>query len=279
MLLEFDDRLSEQFFLNSNVVGVLCAMSVVVNFYYMVKERRVHWWSVFFVIGIIMVSATGSRQALAVMAGGLVFFAFLAAIRDKSPTEILLVVLFGLVFVFVIFILLSSLPAFTGIYKRVLHLLSAVTGVGKTDHSATTRLALIDVGFEQFKRKPILGVGMGSGHLVAWKYLQRFYYLHNNYVEIMAGGGIVGFLIYYSIYFYIFANMIRYRKNVTIETLVCATILVMALVEDYASVSYYSKETYFYLMIGMLTVEKLRKEYQKQIPQIQTLQKEIVKAT
>ena len=73
--------------------------------------------------------------------------------------------------------------------------------------------------------------------------------------------------------------MIRYRKNVTIETLVCATILVMALVEDYASVSYYSKETYFYLMIGMLTVEKLRKEYQKQIPQIQTLQEEIVKAT
>ena len=157
----------------------------------------------------------------------------------------------------------------------MLSLFSAVTGVGKTDRSATTRLALIDVGIEQFKRTPILGVGMGSGHLVAWKYLQRFYYLHNNFVEILSGGGIVGFLIYYSIYIYLVVNMILYRRFASLETAVCATLLVMALIEDYASVTYYGKETYFYLMLGMLSVEKLRREYRKSIPQAIILQKAV----
>ena len=153
-------------------------------------------------------------------------------------------------------------------------MVSAVTGVGKTDRSATTRLALIDVGLAQFKRTPILGVGMGSGHLVAWKYLSKTFYLHNNFAEILAGGGLVGFSIYYSIYVYIFADFIRYRRYSTLETAVCTTLLVMALVEDYASVTYYAKETYFYLMLGFLETEKLRQTCRASLPRMLTLQNE-----
>ncbi len=272
-LLEYGDRLSEQFYLNSNTVGVLCAMSVMINFYYLIKDKRIRWWSLFLILGLAMISATGSRQALAVAAGGLVFFCFLAMIRGKSLAEIAILILIGFGFLILALVLFSRLSVFSGIYKRILSLLSAVTGVGKTDRSATTRLALIDVGIEQFKRTPILGIGMGSGHLVAWKYLQRFYYLHNNFVEILSGGGIVGFLIYYSIYIYLAVNMILYRRFASLETAACVTLLVMALVEDYASVTYYSKETYFYLMLGMLSVEKLRVEYRKSIPQAIILQK------
>ena len=233
-------------------------MSLVVNFYYILKDKKLRWWNLFLVFGVLIISATGSRQALAVLGGGIVLFCFLFLIHGKSPAEIIvLLAAAGAAFV-ILLVILSKLPAFSGIYKRVLSLLSAITGVGKTDRSATTRLALIDVGIEQFKRSPILGIGMGSGHLVAWKYLDRGYYLHNNFAEILAGGGIIGFLIYYSIYAYILFNFIRYRKYGTLETAVCATILVMALVEDYACVTYYAKETYFYLLIGVLEVEKLR---------------------
>ncbi len=274
-LLEFGDRLSEQFYLNSNTVGVLCAMSVMINFYYLIRDKRIRWWSLFLILGLAMISVTGSRQALAVAAGGLVFFCFLAMIRGKSPAEVAILILIGFGFLILALVLFSRLSVFSGIYKRMLSLFSAVTGVGKTDRSATTRLALIDVGIEQFKRTPILGVGMGSGHLVAWKYLQRFYYLHNNFVEILSGGGIVGFLIYYSIYIYLVVNMILYRRFASLETAVCATLLVMALIEDYASVTYYGKETYFYLMLGMLSVEKLRREYRKSIPQAIILQKAV----
>ena len=272
-LLEYGDRLSEQFYLNSNVVGVLCAMSLVVNLYYILKDKRAYWWSLFLIPGIILLSATGSRQALAVMAGGVVLLVFLFLVRGKSPAEIVLMFALGVALLAVLLLVLSKVSAFSGIYKRILSLVAAVTGVGKTDRSATTRLALIDVGMYQLKRTPILGIGMGSGHLAAWKYLSRGYYLHNNFAEILAGGGLTGFLIYYSIYVYIFACFIRFRRCATQETLACATLLVMLLVVDYANVTYYSKETYFYLMIGVLEAEKLRNQYQKSLPQTPTLQR------
>lgn len=271
-LLEYGDRLSEQFYLNSNVVGVLCAMSIVANIYSLLNEKRLHWRNLFIILGIIMVTASGSRQALAVMAGGIVLLLFLAVIRGKSPAEISLLFAVGILAAAGMILLISRLQAFAGIYKRMLSMVSALTGVGKTDHSATTRLALIDVGIRQFQKTPILGIGMGSGHLLAWKYLNRGYYLHNNFAEVLADGGLVGFLLYYSIYLYIFACFIRYRRYSSIETVACTVLLVMALVEDYASVTYYEKQTYFYLMLGFLESEKMRCLCLKDKPVIITLQ-------
>ena len=115
---------------------------------------------------------------------------------------------------------------------------------------------------------------MGSGRVVAWKYLNRTYYLHNNFAEVLAGGGLVGFIIYYSIYIYIFVHFIRYRRYATMETAICATLLIMALVEDYASVTYYAKETYFYLMLGFLETEKLKQSCRASLPRMLTLQNE-----
>ena len=273
-LLEYGDRLSEQFYLNSNVVGVVCAMSMVTNVYYILKDKRICWWNLFLIPGVIVLSATGSRQALAIMGGGLVLLVFLAVIRGRSPGEIAILLAGGILLAAGMLILISRLPAFSGIYKRMLSMVSAMTGVGKTDRSATTRLALIDVGLAQFKRTPILGVGMGSGHLVAWKYLNRTYYLHNNFAEILAGGGLVGFTIYYSIYAYIFVNFARYRRSATLETAVCTTLLIMALIEDYASVTYYAKETYFYLMLGFLETKKLKQSCRASMPRMLTLQNE-----
>ena len=271
-ILEYDDRLSEQFYLNSNVVGVLCSMSLVVNLYYVLRDRRLRWWNMFVILGVIMVSASGSRQALAVMAGGVVLLFFLFLLRGKSPAEIGLLFAAGVVFLVFLLFLFSHLSAFSGIYKRILSLFSALTGVGQTDRSATTRLALIDVGMAQFRRTPVLGIGMGSGHLLAWKYLDRAYYLHNNYAEVLAGGGSVGFGIYYSIYAYILVCYVRYRRYGTMETALCFTLVIMLLVEDYASVTYYAKETYFYLMVCMLEVEKLRRACREALPMTPTLQ-------
>lgn len=48
----------------------------------------------------------------------------------------------------------------------------------------------------------------------------------------------------------------------------------MALVEDYANVTYYAKETYFYLMLGFLETEKLRQTCRASLPRMLTLQNE-----
>ena len=271
-ILRFDDELSEQFYLNSNVIGVLCAMSLVVNAYYILKEKRLSWWNLFLVAGALIIVASGSRQALVIMAGGLALLLLLTFIHGKSPLEIGVMLVIGAAVIVVALILLARIPAFSGIYKRMMSMVSAVTGVGKTDRSSTTRLALIHAGIHQFHRTPLLGVGMGSGHLVAWKYVNRTYYLHNNYVEILTGGGLVGFLIYYSIYCYVFGSFIRYRRYCNIETFACTVLLVMLLVDDYANVTYYLKDTYFYLMIGAFEAEKLKRCARESAIYVPTLQ-------
>ncbi len=271
-LLRYDDRLSEQFYLNSNVIGVLCAMSITVNVYYILKDKRLYWWNLFLAAGVLIIAGTGSRQALAIMAGGLALLFLMTFIHGKSPVEIGVMLVIGIAFIVVALILLARIPAFSGIYKRMMSMVSAVTGVGKTDRSSTTRLALIPAGIHQFHRTPLLGVGMGSGHLVAWKYVNRTYYLHNNYVEILAGGGLVGFLIYYSFYCYVFGSFIRYRRYCSIETFICAVLLVMLLVDDYANVTYYLKDTYFYLMIGAFEVRKLKRCARESAIYVPTLQ-------
>ena len=264
-LLRYDDRLSEQFYLNSNTVGVLCAISVTVNCYYILREKRLHWWNIFIISGVLIIASTGSRQALALMAGGIVLLFLLVNMQGKSPYEIAIILLAGIILIAALLLLIARLPAFSGIYKRMLSMIAAVTGVGKTDRSATTRLALIHAGLLQFRQTPVLGIGMGSGHLVAWKYVNRTYYLHNNFVEILSGGGLIGFVIYYSIYLWILGNYIRFRRYATTETIICFTLLIMMLVEDYAAVTYYLKETFFYLMICSLEVEKMRRTCQESI--------------
>jgi hypothetical protein len=94
-LLEYGDRLSEQFYLNSNVVGVVCAMSMVTNVYYILKDKRIRWWNLFLLPGVIILSATGSRQALAIMAGGLVLLMFLTIrVRQLSLSRKMLQTIF-----------------------------------------------------------------------------------------------------------------------------------------------------------------------------------------
>ncbi|MCR5087944.1 MAG: O-antigen ligase family protein [Oscillospiraceae bacterium] len=265
-LLQYEDRLSEQFFLNSNTVGVICAMSFVINFYYVLKEKRLHWWTVFLLLGILIVSATGSRQALAVMMGGLVLLYFLSVMHDRAPAEIAVLVLIGIALLLVLLLMIAKLPAFSGIYKRMQSMFSAMSGVGQTDRSATTRLQMIEIGMDQFYRTPLLGIGIGSARYAMWKYMNRLIYLHNNFVEILAGGGVVGFAIYYSVFVWILINFIRYHRYGTVETSVCAALLIMLLVDDYANVTYYSKDTYFYLMICALEVEKLRSNCREHLP-------------
>ena len=75
------------------------------------------------------------------------------------------------------------------------------------------RLALVDIGWDLFYQSPITGVGVNNPSVLTYfLYGKENYYLHNNYIELLAGTGIIGLLAYYSMYVYIAYNLIRYRN-------------------------------------------------------------------
>lgn len=74
------------------------------------------------------------------------------------------------------------------------------------DGSDDNRLALALGAVNLFLEHP-LGIGFGN----TINYLGT--YAHNNYVEILASLGIIGFLTYYGIYFYGLHEAFKYRRN------------------------------------------------------------------
>lgn len=76
------------------------------------------------------------------------------------------------------------------------------------DQSDSVRSDLALGGLELFMDNPLTGVGFGN----TFNYFGM--YTHNNYTELLACGGMIGFCVYYSIYLYIAERCVgRWRSN------------------------------------------------------------------
>ena len=82
-------------------------------------------------------------------------------------------------------------------------------------------------------------------------------YLHNNYIELLAGGGIIGAAVYYSMYVYLLTKTWKLRLYKNDEYGICLIVMLLLLIVDWGSVSCYSKSTYFYFMLFNLQVKNL----------------------
>ena len=152
------------------------------------------------VIGVIIIAATGSRKALVMLVLG-AFLLF--SIRFKSKHFIITLIEVCLVIGIMYFLLsqLKNIEMFKGIVDRMNGLVAMMNGKGSIDASALTRAKFITIGIEQFKKSPILGYGMGSsGKVLADVIGGKETYFHNNYVELLVCGGLVGTIIYYLIW-------------------------------------------------------------------------------
>lgn len=256
-ILSSGSRLDNSF-VNVNSIGMLAAFSIILstfNLIYMKKRLTVD-----FILNlpcIIMIAATGSRKALVLMIMGiglLVLVKFYNRNLIKTMIQWLLV---GIVLLFILS-LLYSLPIFDGIKERMAGLIALVTGKGVIDNSAWTRQQFIYIGLEQFKKTPVFGIGIANSGLLLLQQFGRNTYLHNNYVELLATGGLVGTLLYYSMYLYCIVMIIKYRKLHNPYSFICLILIFCQLVMDYGTVSYYSKSTYFYLMIYYIHVQHLK---------------------
>ena len=139
-------------------------------------------------------------------------------------------------------------------------MISAFKGGGDADQSALTRIQLMEIGISIFKAHPMLGVGMDNAtEIVAPLFYKEYYYLHNNYVELLADGGVVGFVIYYSIYGYLIFILLRYRTLRDRQFNMCIVLLVTILLMDIGAVSYLMKCTYIFVMLFFFCVEKTRR--------------------
>lgn len=246
-------------FANINTVSEMIALGVVIMFYYIFYEKKYKYFP-FVVINIFIIAASGSRKSLIIPIVGCFLITMIKNLKNKNfLLNIIKVIVLGIVFCIVVKLILQ-MPAFEMINSRIEGMIASFTGQGEVDNSAFMRKNMILLGWEQFKKTPFLGIGIGNSGpvvLIGTKYDNA--YLHNNFIELLACGGIIGFLIYYNMYFYIFFNFFKNWKYKTDVSIVCMVLCFCLFIKDYSQVSYYSKSTYFYFMIFFLCISELKK--------------------
>lgn len=250
-------RLSNEF-ANVNSICMFAAMAVITDVY-LSLYGKLRWSLLVFIIPtLVLISFSQSRKALF-----MVFFAPIMMYLYKNSHNItkdlrpMLRILVGLIFVGFIISLFSDSNLFIGITRRIESLISGLQGSEDTDTSTYLRLQMIDLGMKTFRESPILGIGIGNSIVVMSKEMGRATYFHNNYVELLSGGGIMAVILYYSMHLSLLRQMLRYRKKdsmcILFFIMICTT-----LITDYGAVSYYSKSTYFYFMLYFAFVERCK---------------------
>lgn len=253
--------------LNANTVGLLGANAIVMTLYYMLYDRP-RWWNIIALPTLGILAATGSRKALVFVVVGTVLLFIFRSLRSANVVNSIAKIIGSLLALTIVGVAVLQLPMFSEVLDRMSSMIDAFFGTGG-DSSTIIRLALVDIGWDLFYQSPITGVGVNNPSVYTFfLYGKENYYLHNNYIELLAGTGVIGLLAYYSMYIYIAYNLIRYRDFHSNEYVMVLILFLSQIVMDMGMVSYESKSTYFYMMIFYLEVQLLRKGHNNEAQQI-----------
>ena len=250
-------------FANVNTIGMACALSCVIqiNLKYLRPREHLFPSALLMIPSVVVIAATQSRKALVFLIVGTLGYAFVKA--QKSQKSILIkgfkILFWILILAFILYWILQ-LDAFEGIRERMEAMLNAVLGSGKVDHSTVLRNNLRTLGLTWFRKYPVGGIGIANPHILANQYYAFDAYLHDNFVELLCGGGIIGFCLYYAMYVYLFSQLWKYRKVDKQRVAFFALWLMLMLAMNFGMVTYYSKAQNFYLMIHFMNVFDLKRK-------------------
>lgn len=103
----------------------------------------------------------------------------------------------------IVFLLYNNKFFYSLIGYRMEGLFSLFSNSMEADASTTTRLEFILIGLELFLKNPLLGIGMNNYSIVSFSEYATWakVYSHCNYVEILSNLGIIGFFLYYFLFF------------------------------------------------------------------------------
>ena len=96
---------------------------------------------------------------------------------------------------------------------------------------------------EIFSEHPFIGVGIHNAQF----YNYRQVYLHNNFAEMLADGGIIGFTAFYSMYVYLLVLILR-KKEYSFTLPLTITLFLVMLTMHYGQVAYRDSEQYIMLL-------------------------------
>ncbi len=263
-ILTTSSRLNSDY-LNQNTLGMLSAFTIIINLYFILYYKEGKLAFVFAIISMIVIAAAGSRKSILELGMGIFLLIIMRFYSGRNAFKSLVKIIISLAIVIIIGYFILRMPMFDFVNTRLENVIHQLTGTGNTDYSVRSRALLNELGINIFLKHPFIGIGIDCARIPAFQVTGEDWYLHNNYIELLADGGIVGFCLFYSIYAIIFVKFIKYKKYRDAEYDISLILMVVQFILGYAYVSYYSRETYFYLLLYFLESEILKNKQAKYV--------------
>ena len=244
--------------INANTLGMCAAYAIVIHFYKIIKEKqRLSISDIVMLPAIVTIVASGSRKAIIIIFAGIMGILLL---RNTSKMKtILFRTILILPLVVLLIIGLSKIAIFSSIVERMTDIFNVFSSsANRYNNSAWLRVAYINLGTELFLSHPLFGVGIGNSNYYALQLYDKNHYFHNNFIELLSCGGIVGFIIFYSIFIWMIYNMIKYRQYKDELYDICLVLLVIHFFMGLGLVQYFSKNFYFVLLILWIETKHLK---------------------
>lgn len=242
-------------FTNANSIGLIAATSCIIQVSYLLKREK-KAFSVFLIPCIISLAISQSRKAIIMLVVGIAFLVMTNGNERSSMLKKTVNIIAGFLTIILLVYSLYKLDIFSGVFRRFETLFESINGTRTEDIRSVYR----KIGMQQFYKTPVFGIGIGNSLELLSSVGERRTYLHCNFVELLSSGGIIGFTIYYSIYFHLLSGLWKYRRYRPMTTNLCIILLVLMLIMDYGMVSYYDKQQYLYFMCMFLHLSFIKND-------------------
>lgn len=198
---------------NINITAFAMVLKLPFLIFFLFNNHRIH--SILKILSLIFVYFTifllGSRGAnltLTIVTLTIIFFGLL---RFKTFKNLA----FGLTFIFALSIILNGF-----LFKGVdgINYIKRTSNLNNT--SSQKRIKYYKYAFQKISENPIKGLGIGNWKIysvnsdpVEMDNYQVPFHVHNDFLEIMAELGLVGFCLYFGIYLLLLVGFIKLFKN------------------------------------------------------------------
>ncbi|MGG0413133.1 O-antigen ligase family protein [Peribacillus simplex] len=233
---------------NSNDIGLKLSLSSIIVLYLLLKfKNKIYLFPYVLLLSVTLL--TGSKKSLLVLILGNLIFFLLGSGKYKIRNLILLFIMLSSIF----YLIFNNETLYDILGSRLEDMLSAFSG-GKIEstHTDMVRINMTETGFQFFSEKPVFGYGLDSFKILYGNATGMFTYSHNNYIELAVNLGLVGFILYYCMYFFILIKGFKLYKNNPKDKLILLSLVIVSIlmVIEVGLVSYIDK---FYLILILLS--------------------------
>ena len=181
-------------------------------------------------------AVTGSRKTLLISLCFLVLVFIQSVVLVPRKRRRLMAVLA------VVTLCLTGLFAGHWLYQNGAEILAVRRALDYDDSSYRTRSEMVQQGLQLWRQAPLFGNGLDAFRGLSGQGT----YSHNNYVELLCNLGLVGALLFYTVYLHV---LLRSVRAPLVLRFYCWMFILVLLLADFAYVSYTSKQAVMILMI------------------------------